>query len=214
MRICEAMTSSTHSFPYSLLTVQEVFRWKLRKLKILYLPYFLSDLHQLFTVLFENFYSLYGLHLNLDRISPLSYVQTIRGVQYANYLHAAWRIVQHLVISLCTSLWELNVQWLAYHCTEYTYHCTVVICHNKLALLIMCISAILSRTKSIVNEMRYTLTRTGYNYLARRTTKLIELGSTPITMLFHYLRQKPISWTEASFTQLLGSGTVSQWPCW
>ena len=56
--------------------------------------------------------------------------------------------------------------------------------------------------------MRYTLTRTGYNYLARRTTKLNELVSTPITMLFHYLRQKPISWTE--FTPLLGSGTVSQ----
>ena len=30
----------------------------------------------MFIALFENFYSFYGLNLNLDRISPLSHVQT------------------------------------------------------------------------------------------------------------------------------------------
>ena len=51
-------------------TVQEMFRWKLRKFKISYLPYFLSDLHQIFTVLFEMCYTFYCLNLNLDWISP------------------------------------------------------------------------------------------------------------------------------------------------
>ena len=34
-------------------TVQEMLRWKLQKFKISYLPYSLSDLHQIFTVPFE-----------------------------------------------------------------------------------------------------------------------------------------------------------------
>ena len=36
-------------------TVQETFCWILRKFKISYLPYFVSDLHQIFTDLFEMF---------------------------------------------------------------------------------------------------------------------------------------------------------------
>ena len=32
---------------------------------------FLSDLHQIFTVLFEIFYSFYPINLNLDHMSPL-----------------------------------------------------------------------------------------------------------------------------------------------
>ena len=35
-------------------TVQEMFRWKLRKLKIASLPYFLADLHQIIFVPFEK----------------------------------------------------------------------------------------------------------------------------------------------------------------
>ena len=53
-------------------TVQEMFRWKLRKFKISYLPNFLSDLHKFFTVLFKMFYSFNWINLNLDRISPLT----------------------------------------------------------------------------------------------------------------------------------------------
>ena len=47
-----------------------MFRWKLRKFKMSYLPYVLSDLHNSFPVLFKIFYSFYWLYLNLDRISP------------------------------------------------------------------------------------------------------------------------------------------------
>ena len=53
-------------------TVQEMFHWKLWKFKISYLPHFLSDLHQIFTVLFEKFYSFYWINLNLNQISPLT----------------------------------------------------------------------------------------------------------------------------------------------
>ena len=54
-----------------ILTVQEMFRWKLQQFKISYLPYFSSDFNQIFTVLFEMFYSFYWINLILDRISPL-----------------------------------------------------------------------------------------------------------------------------------------------
>ena len=53
-------------------TVQEMFCWKLQKLQILCLPDFLSNLHQIFTVLFEIVYSFYWINLNLDWISPLN----------------------------------------------------------------------------------------------------------------------------------------------
>ena len=52
----EAMTSSTHSFAYSYhSTVQEMFPWKLRNFITWYLPYFLSDLKLIFTILFDFF---------------------------------------------------------------------------------------------------------------------------------------------------------------
>ena len=66
---CEAMTS-THSFAYSYIDCS-MFRWKLRKFQISYLPYFLSDLLKIFTVLFEILCSFYWLNSNLDCISPL-----------------------------------------------------------------------------------------------------------------------------------------------
>ena len=67
-----AMTSSTHSFAYiHISTVQDRFWWKLRKFIIPYLPYILSDLYKIFTVLFEIICSLYWLNFNLDRIFPL-----------------------------------------------------------------------------------------------------------------------------------------------
>ena len=36
-------------------------------------PYFLSNLHQIFTALFEMFYSFYWINLNPDRGSPLNF---------------------------------------------------------------------------------------------------------------------------------------------
>ena len=39
---------------------------------MLYLPYLPSDLHQIFTVLFEILYAYYWLKFNLDRTSPLT----------------------------------------------------------------------------------------------------------------------------------------------
>ena len=57
-----------------ILTVQEMFCWKLRKFKISYLPYFKSDLQQIFSLLIETFYSSYWNKLNLDWISPLKCV--------------------------------------------------------------------------------------------------------------------------------------------
>ena len=47
----------------------EMFRWKFKNS---YLPYLLSDLHHIFTVLFEMFYSFYWINLNLDWIFPLN----------------------------------------------------------------------------------------------------------------------------------------------
>ena len=58
MEKSEAMTSSTHSFAYSYQLFQEMFCWKLQNFKISYLPYFVSNLHQIFTVLFEFYFTL------------------------------------------------------------------------------------------------------------------------------------------------------------
>ena len=44
-------------------------------------PYFLSDLHQIFTVLFQMFYSFYWINLNLDQISPLN-ADMFQGVEF------------------------------------------------------------------------------------------------------------------------------------
>ena len=50
----EAMTSSTHSLFIS--TDQEMFRWKLQKFKISYLPYFLNQIYIKFSLfLFQIF---------------------------------------------------------------------------------------------------------------------------------------------------------------
>ena len=71
---CEAMRSSTHSFAYSYRLFKKCFWWKLQKFKISYLPYLLSHLkHQMFTVIFEMFYSFSWNNLNLNRVSPLIY---------------------------------------------------------------------------------------------------------------------------------------------
>ena len=75
MENCEAMTSINSLICIFILTVQEMFRWKSRKFKISYLHYVLSDLHQIFTVPFEFFYSFYWINLHLDRISPLNFYE-------------------------------------------------------------------------------------------------------------------------------------------
>ena len=55
MENCEAMTSSTHSFAYSYRLFKKCFDENL--------PYFLSDLRKIVTVLFEMFYSFYWFNL-------------------------------------------------------------------------------------------------------------------------------------------------------
>ena len=52
----------------------KMFSWKLWKFKDL--PYFLSNLHQIFTILFEMFYSFYWINLNPDQSSPLKRTPT------------------------------------------------------------------------------------------------------------------------------------------
>ena len=74
MENCEAMTS-TQSFAYSYWLFKKCFLENYEKFKISYLPYILSDLHQIFIVLFEISYSFYWINLNLDRISPLIVIQ-------------------------------------------------------------------------------------------------------------------------------------------
>ena len=93
----EAIKSSTHSF---ILTVQEMFQWKLRKFKISYLSYFSSDLHQIG----HCFYSLYWINLNLDRISPLAH---------------SWRNVFYIPWGTCPS--ELSWPWWVWRsCSQST----------------------------------------------------------------------------------------------
>ena len=61
MENCESMRWDhrlTHLHIF-ILIAQELFRSKLQKFKISYLPNFLSGLHQIFTVLFEMFYFFY-----------------------------------------------------------------------------------------------------------------------------------------------------------
>ena len=72
---CDEIINSLISiFNLFISTVQEMFRWKLQRLKIPYLPYFLSDLHQIITVLFKIFYSFYWIYLNLDwSLFPFKY---------------------------------------------------------------------------------------------------------------------------------------------
>ena len=67
----EAMTSSTHSFPYSYRQFKKYFAENYENQKFHIFLIFLSDLHQIFTVLFEIFYSFYWINLNLDWTSPL-----------------------------------------------------------------------------------------------------------------------------------------------
>ena len=50
---CEVMTSSTLLFALFIWTVQEMYRRKLQKFKM---SLFLSDLHNIFTVLLTNIY--------------------------------------------------------------------------------------------------------------------------------------------------------------
>ena len=59
MKNCEVMTSSTHSFAYSYRLFKKRFIENYENSKLLYLLYSLSDLHQIFTVLFEIVYSFY-----------------------------------------------------------------------------------------------------------------------------------------------------------
>ena len=70
-------------------TVQEMFRWKLQKFKISYLPYVLSNFHQNFTALFNFFYSFYWLNLNLDRISPLKLLHHHLSLKYKDYVQSS-----------------------------------------------------------------------------------------------------------------------------
>ena len=64
------MTSSTHSFAYSYRLFKKRFVENYENSKC-HIFLIFSDLHQIFTVLFEIFYSFYCINLNLDRISPL-----------------------------------------------------------------------------------------------------------------------------------------------
>ena len=70
MENCEAMRSSAHPLAYSYWLFTKCFFENYENSKISYLPYLLSDLHQIFTVSVQN-----GLvcwtTLNLDWISPL-----------------------------------------------------------------------------------------------------------------------------------------------
>ena len=50
-----------------------MFHENLQNLTISCLPYFSSDFQQIFTVLFENFYFVYWINLNLDWISPFNH---------------------------------------------------------------------------------------------------------------------------------------------
>ena len=74
MENCEAMMYHELTYLHIISTVQEMFRWKLRKFKISYHPYFqLSDLLQMFAVLFEICYSFNWINFkNLNWISPKS----------------------------------------------------------------------------------------------------------------------------------------------
>ena len=91
---------------------QEMFHWKLWKFKISY--YFLSDLHQIFTVLFEMFYSLYWINLNMDWISPLSlvwaefkvYLYPKLAVWYVKGTHFNSQFHQHLEEKICCKVLE------------------------------------------------------------------------------------------------------------
>ena len=96
MENCEAMRTSTHSIAYNHIDCSRFFFDNYQNSKFLYLPYFLSDLHQIFTVLFEIFYSFYWINLNLDRISPL-----INAVDPIELFH---------VTSCCPPTWPLLLQ--------------------------------------------------------------------------------------------------------
>ena len=73
---CEAMTSSTHSFAYI-----DIDCSKKGFVENAKMSYILSDLHQIFTVLFENFYSFYwgAMVRRLYWIEPLTLDQRVAG---------------------------------------------------------------------------------------------------------------------------------------
>ena len=72
MASSEAMTSSTHAFAYSYRCFQKCFVKFLETSKCHNFLILSTDFHQVFTVLFENFYTLSSeIKLNLFRISPL-----------------------------------------------------------------------------------------------------------------------------------------------
>ena len=62
----QAMSSWSHSFVYSYWLFKKCFVENYENSNSI--SYFLSDLHQIFTVLFEMFYSFYWINLNLDWI--------------------------------------------------------------------------------------------------------------------------------------------------
>ena len=67
---CEAMTSSTQSFAY--IDCSRNVLLKIKKIQNFISSLFLSDLHQIFTVLLIFFfYYFYWINLNLDQIFPL-----------------------------------------------------------------------------------------------------------------------------------------------
>ena len=88
-------------------TVQEMFRWKLRKLKVSYLSYFLSDLHQIVPVLFYFFFSFYWINLNLDRISPL--ISTITVHDHYMAVETGYWIIQNDIQIIVEYLWKWAV---------------------------------------------------------------------------------------------------------
>ena len=70
MENCEVMTSPTHSFTYSYACSRNVSLTNYKNSKCL--PYFVSNLHHIFTDLFEMFNSFVWINLNLDLSSPLN----------------------------------------------------------------------------------------------------------------------------------------------
>ena len=68
------MSSSIQSFAYSYRLFKKSLVENYKILKISYLPYVLSDVDQIFTVLFEIFYSFFwiNVYMYLDRSSPLT----------------------------------------------------------------------------------------------------------------------------------------------
>ena len=79
----------------SISTVQEMFRWKWQTFKISQLPHFVSDLHQIFTVLFKMLYSL------LTELTPGAYCIKLLPEKNSGYFNQSFLPMVKSMVKSC-----------------------------------------------------------------------------------------------------------------